>query len=59
MYGYTRNDTNIKVYIEFERDREGGELYIFFALKSVHNATFENEVFAWLEKVKGAVLDEE
>ena len=29
MYDYTRNDTNIKVYIEFERDREGGELFIF------------------------------
>ena len=30
----------------------------FFALKSVQNATFENEVFAWWEKVKGAVFGE-
>ena len=58
MYDYTRNDTNIMVYIDFERDREGGELFHFFALKSVQNATFEKEIFAWWEKVKGAVFDE-
>ena len=59
MYDYTRNDFNIMVYIDFERDREGDELFHFFALKSVQNATFENEVFAWWEKVKGDVLDDE
>ena len=32
---------------------------LFFALKSVQNATFENEVFAWLEIVKVADFDEE
>ena len=29
MYDYTRNDSNIMVYIDFERDREGGELFNF------------------------------
>ena len=33
--------------------------FFFFALKSVQNATFEKEVFARLEKVKGDVLDDE
>ena len=33
--------------------------FFFFALKSVQNATFENEVFAWWEKVKVAVFDVE
>ena len=47
MYDYTRNDSNIMVYIDFERNREGGELFFFFfALKSVQNASFEKEVFA-------------
>ena len=60
MNDYTRKDSNIRVYIDFERDREGDELFHFFALKSVQNATFENEVFfAWWEKVKGDVLDDE
>ena len=58
MYDYTRNDFNIMVYIDFERDREGDELFHFFALKSVQNATFDNEVFAWLERVKGVIFDE-
>ena len=31
----------------------------FYALKCVQNASFENEVFAWWEKVKGAVFGEE
>ena len=29
MYDYTRNDSSIAVYFDFERDREGGELFIF------------------------------
>ena len=59
MYDFTRNDSNIRVYIDFERDSEGDELFIFFALKSVQNATFENEVFAQLEIVKVTVFDVE
>ena len=50
MYDYTRNDSNIRVYIDFERDREGDELIHFFALKSVQNATFDNEVFCLVGK---------
>ena len=59
MNDYTRKDSNIRVYIDFERYKEGGELFNFFALKRVQNATFENEVFAWWEKVKVAVFDVE
>ena len=40
MYDYTRNDSNIRVYIDFERDREGDELFHFFALKSVQKCNF-------------------
>ena len=29
MYDYTRNDSNIMVYIDFERDREGDKLFVF------------------------------
>ena len=58
MNDYTRKDSNIRVYIDFERYREGDEHFNFFALKSVQNATFEKEIFAWWEKVKGAVFDE-
>ena len=29
MFDYTRNDSNIMIYTDFERDREGGELFIF------------------------------
>ena len=59
MYDYTRNDSNFRVYIDFERYKEGGELLNFFALKRVQNATFENEFLAWLDKVKGVVFHEE
>ena len=59
IHNYTRNYSNIRVYIDFERYREGGELFNFFALKSVQNAVFEKEGFAWWETVKGAVFDEE
>ena len=45
MYDYTRKDPIIREYVDFERDREGDELIHFFALKSVQNATFDNEVF--------------
>ena len=40
MNDYTRKDSNIRVYIDFERYREGDEHFHFFALKSVQNATF-------------------
>ena len=29
MYNYIGDDSNIMVYIDFERDREGGELLFF------------------------------
>ena len=58
MYDYTRNDSNIRVYGDFERDREGGELY-FFALNSVQNATSKIKFLPGRKKVKGDVLDDE
>ena len=50
MYDYTRNDSNIRVYIDFERDGEGDEHFHFFALNSVQNATFEKRSFLPGEK---------
>ena len=41
-----------------ERERERMKK-IIFALKTVQNAPFENEVFVWWEKVKGAVIGKE
>ena len=49
-------DTNIAVFYKVgeEGEREGQK--IIFALKSVQNAPFENEVFVDGKKVKGPVI---
>ena len=56
MYVYIRNDTNITGLDEVEGEGERENEKKNFALKSVQNAPFENEVFVDGKKVKGPVI---
>ena len=59
MYVYIRIDTNITGFYNVEREGEREKENNVFALKSVQNAPFENEVFVDGKKDKGPVIGKE